>query len=176
MFPAPPNFSTAVHPLPPFSFGSSAPFPNAPNVPQQSFLPQDPLHQRTADPNSPEVFKNNVTMLHQQVSGCKRLREGQNAYQTGNSPAHTEADIATLKQMLALVLDAMRQSGVGALPVLPTVGGIPAAVPTEAQLLASTTQNLRALYEKLQRSQESAAVSANLLLMDHPSARTGAQK
>jgi hypothetical protein len=78
--------------------------------------------------------------------------------------------------MLALVLETMRQSGVGALPVLPTAGGIPAAVPTEAQLLASTTQNLRALYEKLQRSQESAAVSANLLSMDHPSARTGAQK
>lgn len=78
--------------------------------------------------------------------------------------------------MLALVLETMRQSGVGALPVLPTLGGIPATVPTEAQLLASTTQNLRVLYEKLQRSQESAAVAANLLSMDHTSARTVPQK
>jgi len=62
------------------------------------------------------------------------------------------------------------QSGVGALPVLgvpePSMGApIPALppVPTEDELLATTTNSLQILYDKLQKSQDSAAVVANLL-------------
>lgn len=65
----------------------------------------------------------------------------------------------------------MRQSGVGALPVLHSG----AAVPSEAQLLAGTTQNLRTVYNQLQRAQDSAAVAANLLAMDHAPARVASQ-
>ena len=66
MFPAPPNFSAAVHPIPPFGFGPTSPFSNAANVSQGQFLPQDPLHQG-GDPTSPELLKNNVRLIHQQV-------------------------------------------------------------------------------------------------------------
>ncbi|KAF8959871.1 hypothetical protein BDZ97DRAFT_1666647 [Flammula alnicola] len=181
MLPAPPNFSTGAQPLPPFSlqgtFGSGAPF--GPNQ-QASFLSQplqDPLHQG-ADPNSPEVFKNNIRLVQQQVLELQTfarrvLLSIQNAYQAGNSPAHTEADISTLKQMIALVIENMRQSGVGALPMIPaSSSGVP-VVQNEGQLLISTTRNLRTLYEKLQKSQDSAAVAANLLSMDHGQARSG---
>ena len=70
----------------------------------------------------------------------------------------------TLKQMISVVIEKMRQSGVGALPNIPmSPTGAQVSPPSEAQLLANTTKSLQALYEKLQRSQESAAVAANLL-------------
>lgn len=62
------------------------------------------------------------------------------------------------------------QSGVGALPVLhlpePAVGISISAmphVPNEEDLLASTTKKLQILYDKVQKSQESAAVVGNLV-------------
>ncbi|KJA17697.1 hypothetical protein HYPSUDRAFT_205930 [Hypholoma sublateritium FD-334 SS-4] len=179
MFPAPPNFSAAVHPMPSFGFGPASPFSNAANVPQAQFLSQDPLHQG-GDPNSPELFKSNVQLLQQQVLDLQEfarrvLAKIQNAYQTGSSPATTEADIATLKQMLGLVTETMRQSGVGALPVLHGAMSGATAVPSEAQLLAGTTQNLRTVYNRLQRAQDSAAVAANLLAMDHAPVRVVSQ-
>ncbi|KAF8871427.1 hypothetical protein CPB84DRAFT_1855001 [Gymnopilus junonius] len=149
--------------------------------PQPGYLSQplqDPLHQG-ADPNSPEVFKNNIRLVHQQVLELQAfarrvLQSIQNAYQTGNSPVHTEADIEALKQIIASVIERLRQSGVGALPVipLPPDPSLPPVVPTEKELLERTTSSLRFLYEKLQRSQESAAVVANLLTTDHQP-RTG---
>lgn len=66
MFPAPPNFSAAVHPIPSFGFVPASPFNNVANVPQGQFLPPDLLHQG-GDPNSPELFKHNVQMLQRQV-------------------------------------------------------------------------------------------------------------
>ncbi|KAF9482950.1 hypothetical protein BDN70DRAFT_373863 [Pholiota conissans] len=207
MFPAPPNFSAAVHPLPSYSYTPSTSFPNVPTVPQQPFLTQDPhqLSQSQADLGSPEAFKENLQVVLEQVlqvqefarraltcmyvgviarlsvcGGCGSdaaiLYDRQNAYQTGNSRQNTDATLTRLKQMLALVIETMRQSGVGALPVLQTIDGMPPAVPTEAELLASTAQNLSTLYQKLQRSQDSAAVAANLLSMDHPAGRVGSQR
>ena len=114
----------------------------------------------------------------------------QSAYQTGKSPATTEgahallcslvshrltrdtlADIATLKRMLGHLTESMRQSGVGALPVLH--GG--ATVPNEAQLFKITTDNVRAVYTKLQSARDSSAVVANLLAMDHAPVRVASQ-
>lgn len=53
----------------------------------------------------------------------------------------------------------MWQTGVGALPVLP----LAVAPPMETQLMEDTNRSIQVLYEKLKRSQESAAVVANLL-------------
>ncbi|KIM47277.1 hypothetical protein M413DRAFT_440732 [Hebeloma cylindrosporum] len=175
------NFPPQSQSLPSYSlqntFGTN--FGQGPQ--QQPFLSQtnqqDLLHQN-ADPNSPEVFKDNLRIVQQQVINlqdfAKRvLLSIQNAYQNGNSPAHTQADIATLKQMISVVIEKMRQSGVGALPIIPpSQTGAPVPPPSEAQLLANTTKSLQALYEKLQRSQESAAVAANLLSTD-VSSRSG---
>ena len=62
----------------------------------------------------------------------------------------------------------MRNTGVGALPILPLQSDSEVTpVPTEQQLLTNTTQSLQALYNKVQRSYDSASAVANLLSTDH---------
>ena len=70
------------------------------------------------------------------------------------------------------LMQLLRSTGVGALPVLPPTGtqGEQTTPPTEAQLLADANKSIQMLYESLKRKQESAAVVANLLGADH---RTG---
>lgn len=85
-------------------------------------------------------------------------------------PMVLSADISTLKQMLALVIDKMCASGVGALPLLSLNM---TSIPTEPQLYESTNRNLQILYERLQKSYSSAGVAANLLVTDHGHNRTG---
>lgn len=77
--------------------------------------------------------------------------------------------------MISLVTETMRQSGVGALPALPGAASGTATVPTEEQLLVSTTQDLQAVYDKLQRSRDSASVVANLLSVDYGLIRAAPQ-
>lgn len=74
------------------------------------------------------------------------------------------ADIVALKQSIQILYDLMRQSGVGALPVIPAPSdSSPAVVPTEEMMLADTTKSVGLSFEKMKRAQESAAVVANLL-------------
>ena len=61
----------------------------------------------------------------------------------------------------------MRNTGVGALPLLPLENSEATPVPTEQQLLTDTTRSLQALYDKVQRSYDSASAVANLLSTDH---------
>ena len=62
----------------------------------------------------------------------------------------------------------MRNTGVGALPLLPLQpNSEDTPVPTEQQLLTDTTRSLQALYDKVQRSYDSASAVANLLSTDH---------
>ncbi|KAF8798430.1 hypothetical protein BYT27DRAFT_7203524 [Phlegmacium glaucopus] len=164
MLPAPQSFISGGHPLPSFSFSN----------PPQPFIPhtiQDSLHQGH-DPNSPELFKHNIRTVHEQViqlqSMARRvLSRIQNAYQTGNNPLVTESEIESLRQNLYLVIETMRHTGVGALPILPQPNSEATPVPTEQQLLTNTTQSLQALYDKVQRSYDSATAVANLLSTDH---------
>lgn len=69
----------------------------------------------------------------------------------------------------------LRSSGVGALPLLPTTGPeAPTIAPTEQQMIINTNQSIQALYDQLKRSQDSAAVVANLLgAPDYAAARGG---
>lgn len=75
------------------------------------------------------------------------------------------AEISTLKENLQVFSEFMRSSGVGALPLLPKPKSESDVAPvmTEEMMLADTTKSVKVLYEKLERSQESAAVVANLL-------------
>ncbi|KAJ7037147.1 hypothetical protein C8F04DRAFT_428230 [Mycena alexandri] len=142
--------------------------------PPQGFLPQttsqeQSLHQGT-DPNSPELFKQNLQLVQQNVHRlqdvAKRALDGiQNAYRAGRTPTQTDADLATLKQTLQIVSDQMRQTGVGALPVLPVpdANNPPPVLPTEEQLITQTTRAVQLMYDQLKRGQDSAAVGANLL-------------
>ncbi|KAJ6492244.1 hypothetical protein C8R45DRAFT_1096267 [Mycena sanguinolenta] len=83
----------------------------------------------------------------------------------GRTPTQTDADLATLKQTLQMVLEQMRQTGVGGLPLLPVPDGNhpPPALPIEDQMVAQTTRAIQVLYEQFKRGQDSAAVVANLL-------------
>lgn len=112
----------------------------------------------------------------------------QNAYHPGTNPSQTSSDLANLKQAIQLLLKVMRQSGVGGLPLLalPSLQGTDATmsvgetlgldaantgtggitsiqVPSEEKLLEDTTNGIKVLFERQKRSQESAAVVANLL-------------
>ncbi|KAH9477314.1 hypothetical protein JR316_0009518 [Psilocybe cubensis] len=176
MLPAPPNFASGSH-LPQFSLQNTfGPGSSYGPHPQPGYLSQallhDPLNQ-AADPNSPEVFKDNIQIVQNHVhrlrDAAKQLQTAiQLAYQPGYSPASTEAYISTLKNELAMTIEILRKSGVGALPFIPPSNDDnPCPVPTEQALLENRMTSVRALHEKLQRSQDSAAVVANLLTTDH---------
>ena len=79
------------------------------------------------------------------------------------------AEIENLKQKLYLMIETMRRNtGVGSLPILPLQPNSEATpAPTEQQLLTDTTRSLQALYDKVQRSHDSASAVANLLSTDH---------
>ncbi|KAG7440066.1 uncharacterized protein BT62DRAFT_938399 [Guyanagaster necrorhizus] len=64
-----------------------------------------------------------------------------------------------------MLSDIMRRTGVGALPLLPfpPQPGAPQVVPTEQEMMVDVSKSVQVLYERLKRSQESAAVVANLL-------------
>ena len=64
--------------------------------------------------------------------------------------------------MLQELAEFLRQTGVGALPLLDQTNPL-AAVPTEEKLLEDTTKSIEAEYAKNQRMQESAATVVNLL-------------
>lgn len=60
----------------------------------------------------------------------------------------------------------MRHTGVGALPLIPqqpSDSQTAPLIPNEQQMLSDSTRAVQALYDKLKRSQDSAAVVANLL-------------
>jgi len=157
--------------------------PAFPNSNQAAFLPQS-LADQSLDPNSPDIFKQNIQLVQQHVARVNSLARSalngiQNAYRSGNTPSQTEADIAALKENLQILSDLMRQTGVGALPLLPmpsdSSSSEPAAVmPTEEMMLADTSRSVQVLYDRMKRSQESAAVVANLLSApEHGGARIG---
>jgi hypothetical protein len=67
----------------------------------------------------------------------------------------------------------MRQTGVGALPLLP-LSATENSAPTEQQMMEDATHAVQAQYEKLKRIQEAATISANVLSAQDPSARPAA--
>ncbi|PFH45671.1 hypothetical protein AMATHDRAFT_158262 [Amanita thiersii Skay4041] len=123
-----------------------------------------------ADPNSPEVFRQNLQVVQQELMQVQSLARNalvgiQSAYHLGTNPTQTEVDLANLKQSINFLLNLMRHTGVGALPLLPLpTEAVPTmTVPTEEQLMEDTTRGIKVLFEKQKRSQESANVAANIL-------------
>ncbi|OSC98915.1 hypothetical protein PYCCODRAFT_1480321 [Trametes coccinea BRFM310] len=131
-----------------------------------------------ADVNSPEVFKQNIQLVQGQIVRVQSLARSaltgiEHAYHPGTNPVQTAADIAALKQALAVIVDFLRQTGVGALPLdSPPVPDNR----TEEQLIAEATRAVQALYERQKRLQEGASVVANLLgAVDQLPALAGSQ-
>lgn len=152
--------STATYTLPslPSSFSTA------------SFLSQDSNTSSTlSDPNSPESFKQNIHIALEHVARVNSLARTslngiQNAYQAGNSPAQTEADLAALDRSLRSLADFLKQTGVGAYPLPPSDPQSGAShPPTEQQLIADTSRDVQNRYEQLKRMQESNGVAATHL-------------
>ncbi|KAI6125580.1 hypothetical protein EDD16DRAFT_1703079 [Pisolithus croceorrhizus] len=132
------------------------------------FLSQESLTSVT-DQNSPEAFKQNIQIALDKVSRINALARSslngiQNAYQAGNSPAQTEADLVALDQTLHSLADFLKTTGVGACPLPPSDLQSPlSGPPTEQHLIAEMNREVQSLYEKLKRIQESSGVVAQHL-------------
>ncbi|PPQ72545.1 hypothetical protein CVT25_004879, partial [Psilocybe cyanescens] len=162
-----------------FGSGSSYGQHPQPRYLSQALL-QDPLHQG-ADPNSPEVFKNKILVVHQQVRDLQTFaRKVLSAMYINDFMIHIRrqswgglldaecsyyTDIAALKQMLAIVMKKLRKLGIRALPLVPP--DLALIVSNEKALLENRMASVRALHKKLQRSQDSAAVVTNLFMADY---------
>lgn len=70
-----------------------------------------------------------------------------------------------LRHALQVLHEHLRQTGVGALPLIPepSTDALAPAIPSEAEMAANTSKALDALFERKQRHQESAGVVVNLL-------------
>ncbi|KAI0828461.1 hypothetical protein BC628DRAFT_1417474 [Trametes gibbosa] len=130
------------------------------------------------DLNSPEVFKQNIQIIQNLVSRIQVLTRSaiagiEQAYHQDVNPVQTATLIDTLKRSLLELVEALRTSGVGALPLEPPPVPDPR---TDEQLLAEATRTVQALYERQRRIQEGASVVTNLLgATDQPASSQGSQ-
>jgi len=130
---------------------------------------QDSLSQG-ADLNSPGVFRRNLSIALSEVDKLQMLARTvlsniQSGYQPGLA---SQVHIERLQEQLVLTIQTLTQSGVGALPLLldpgsSTVMPVVPQIPSEEELLSSISKGLQLLYDKVQKSQENAAVVGNLL-------------
>ncbi|KAG1730385.1 uncharacterized protein EDB91DRAFT_1059525 [Suillus paluster] len=152
-------------------------------------MSQSSLHNTVhTDPNSPDALKQNVQIALDHAARIQSLARSclhdiQNAYQAGNSPAHTAgkydpcyiaivtlrcrlpAELAALMQSLRSLAEFLRQTGIGAYPLPPAPESQSASsrLPTEQELIDGTAREVEVLYELLKRIQESNTVAVNLL-------------
>ncbi|KAL0960464.1 hypothetical protein HGRIS_005507 [Hohenbuehelia grisea] len=171
---------------------SSSSFSAATDLMGSMNLTGSPLHLGD-DPNSPEMFRQNAQIIQHHITRLQDLAQRallgiSNAYQPGRNPIHAEADLSTLKQELHLVLEMMRVSGVGALPLLstppadaatPAAPGAPPSATTSSaaaeansraaallqddRLLEDTRRRVNTVYEQQRRMHAVAETVANLL-------------
>ncbi|EKM52934.1 uncharacterized protein PHACADRAFT_185758 [Phanerochaete carnosa HHB-10118-sp] len=117
--------------------------------------------------NPQDEFKHNIHVVQQHLARIQGLARSvlsgiEHAYQPGTNPIQTATEAESLKQMLHELAEFLKQTGVGALPLLDPASPL-AALPTEEKLLEDTTKSIEAEYVKHQRMQESAATVVNLL-------------
>ncbi|KAI0083886.1 hypothetical protein BDY19DRAFT_870482, partial [Irpex rosettiformis] len=129
----------------------------------QSFASQS-LVSDGNDPNSPEVFKQNVHLIQQQLARVQDLARSaqsgiENAYRPGTNPAQTSDCLLALRQALHLLVEMLRQSGVGALPILNNTQ----SMTTEDKLMEDVSKSIEVQYAQQKRIQDSAAIVFDLL-------------
>ncbi|TDL28044.1 hypothetical protein BD410DRAFT_781993 [Rickenella mellea] len=151
MLPFAPNTGQSLYSLPSINFP-------APSFQSQPFT--------GSDPNAPEQFKTNVQFALHYVNDITRLARSalvgiENAYNPGTNPMQTASDIAALKDNLVSLSDLLRQTGVGALPLLPDDGTVPVSL--DGMIQETSTNTLQTLYDSRKRIQENNGVVANLL-------------
>ncbi|CCM05313.1 uncharacterized protein FIBRA_07527 [Fibroporia radiculosa] len=135
-------------------------------VSTQPFSAQSSLQGlHNADPNSPETFKQNIQITLEHVARVQSLARStlsgiEHAYHPGISPMQVAADAAALQQALQSLIEILRQTGVGALPIQAPDLANP---PSEEQLMAESSRAIQMLYERHRRMQEGAGMVASLL-------------
>ncbi|KAF8515498.1 hypothetical protein BU17DRAFT_51612 [Hysterangium stoloniferum] len=117
------------------------------------------------DPNSPEVFKNNIDIAQQHILRIQQTVQNaigaiERAYNPNCNYAIQASEIISLKHALDAFADFLRESGVGSLPVMPFD---PENLPTQQQMIEGMTKSVQTLYEKRQRLQDNAGAVASLL-------------
>ncbi|KAH8096908.1 hypothetical protein BXZ70DRAFT_895643 [Cristinia sonorae] len=130
----------------------------------QQSLAVDPSF-TNAEYNTPEMFKQNMQIALELLARVQALARSalvgiEHAYRPGNNPMQTSADIAALRQAHQTLVEHLRASGVGALPLLTSPSP---ELPSEQRLMDETTKAVQVLYDRQKRLQESAATVANLL-------------
>jgi len=118
-----------------------------------------------------EQFRN-VQVALEQVNRVQSLAREvmfgmENAYQPTTHVSRTAQEILALKAAIAALDDFLRETGLGALPILPpgTVLGAPPPF-TEEDLLGDVSKGVQVLYEKSKRTHDSAKIVSDLL--GHP--------
>ncbi|KAF9790654.1 hypothetical protein BJ322DRAFT_1104308 [Thelephora terrestris] len=88
----------------------------------------------------------------------------ENAYQPTTHVSRTAQEIQALKVAIAALDDFLRETGLGALPILPpgTIFGSPMSF-TEEELLGDVLKGVQVLYEKSKRTHDSAKIVSDLL-------------
>ncbi|KLO15811.1 hypothetical protein SCHPADRAFT_938400 [Schizopora paradoxa] len=145
---------------------------------------------RGTDPNSPEMFKQNVKVALQYVELIERLAKSASTgieyafreqplapgQQPSSNPIQAAEDITSLRDCLDAFADFLAQTGVGALPlpspstatiVSPTTGAV-----DEEKLMKMTTARIEKLYAMQRQIQENNGVAANLLVAAGSSAES----
>ncbi|KAI0748952.1 hypothetical protein C8Q74DRAFT_381810 [Fomes fomentarius] len=129
-------------------------------------MSQSSLGSSQTDLNSPELFRQNMQLAQGLIVRVQALAQSalagtQHAYQPGTNPVQTAADIVNLKQTLLELVELLRSSGVGALPL-----EIPPIVPdprAENALIEEESRVVQALFDRQKRLQEGAGVVAGYL-------------
>ncbi|KAH6916570.1 hypothetical protein BKA70DRAFT_1177097 [Coprinopsis sp. MPI-PUGE-AT-0042] len=159
------------------SQSQSQPHSSSFGFPSHQQVGPNPLNPNTnnlnGDPNSTILFAQNLAHAQREVLRLQTLARQaldgvQNAYHVGYSPEATAEIMVELKSALTTLVDMLRQSGVGALPLIAQSTPPPSTTkqilpPSEPELLQIATKQVQVLYEQLKAKQENAGVVANLL-------------
>ncbi|EIN03943.1 hypothetical protein PUNSTDRAFT_47751 [Punctularia strigosozonata HHB-11173 SS5] len=115
------------------------------------------------EPGSIQEVKMNMQLAQRQLQSVQELARRaiagiENAYRPGTSAAQTTADLASLKDTLRVLLDFLKQTGVGDLPLLPAN-----VQPPQEQQMQELEAATKKLFERQKRLQDSAAVVVNIM-------------
>ncbi|KAH6901068.1 hypothetical protein BKA70DRAFT_1158880 [Coprinopsis sp. MPI-PUGE-AT-0042] len=115
-----------------------------PSQQQQESITLNPsTNNLNADPNSTILFAQNLAHAQREVLRLQTLARQaldgvQNAYHVGYSPEATAEIMVELKSALTTLVDTLRQSGVGALPLIAQSTPPPSAQTPTATMLTPT--------------------------------------
>ncbi|KAI0068143.1 hypothetical protein BV25DRAFT_1818515 [Artomyces pyxidatus] len=134
---------------------------------------QASLDARKFDPNSPELFKENIKVVQTHISHVQSLArvalDGiERAYHTQANPTQIADQIAALRQSLHTLSELLVSTGVGALPIIPPDV---TQAPSEEELAKQATKAVQLLFNRHSEYQASANIVADIMSVSDQAAR-----